>query len=683
MHLASVPSVAARWRRSALRRFSSVLLLAALGACGSDEATPAPAAGAPVAPLGLAEGCQPLLAGKDCFLPFPSDFYLVDDASLPAGKRVKVTGAAKLTNDKGQSADMYDVTPVDGASKTPLVVGLLASPVTTAGLVGLLDPLDRSTTDDSPTLLLEADTGARVPHFVDVDIRDERPDFQALVITPVVGLKARTRYVAAIRRVKGPDGALAQAPEGFVRLRDRVNDPSLAALAARYEQQVFGPLDKAGAARAELQLAWDFTTGSDELVARDLLRVRELTLAWLAANPKPAVTITKIDELPGDPMVWRTVRGKVQIPLFLTSAEPGSGLFRDGSGQVAQNGEAQVDFVARVPASVRDRFEAARPLAYGHGFFGSRDEITDGGTTKVAAALGMVFFSIDWWGMSSPDLGFVLNDLVGKPDQALAFTERLHQAMANWTVVSAAISQSLPEHPELRRPAEDGKPGTSKDAQGNSNAGAALYDPSRVYFLGISQGHILGGTLAAFNPLFDRIALNVGGASFGQMMFRARPFNGFLQFLQTGMQAPFLQRKYTATMQPIFDRIDPAFWASHVLADKLPQSPADRRVLLQTGLGDSQVPNLGSFLHARLLGLPQITPAPQAVFGLEQKPGPIDGSAYALYETGVDPASVYALPKGADKENEVHTGLRQRPDVLDQLDQFLRPDSRVVVSDKK
>jgi hypothetical protein len=652
--------------------------LVSLSGCGDDgeEAAASP----PEPSLGLAAGCQPLLGGEDCFLPYPSSFHDQQDAAMPSGVRYAPSGAGKLLNDKGLSADVGDWMPMDGASKTPTLLTLLGSPVSMDGLVGILDPYDRSATLDSPTLLVEADTGTLIPHFVDVDIREKEPERQALVITPLVGLKAKTRYVAAVRRVKGPDGALAKTPEGFRRLRDRANDPELAPLLARHEEVVFPPLTKLGVDRGELQIAWDFTTGSDELTGRDLLRVRELTLEWLGKN-SPEVTVDSVEELPDDPKVWRTIRGKVKVPLFTEDDRPGSPLHRGPDGAVAQKGEAQVEYVARIPRSIRDRFAPGLPLAFGHGFFGSRDEAVGGACTEMANTLAMVFVSIDWWGMSAEDVGGVAENLAGKPSHALLFTDRLHQAMANWTAVTAAMRTVFPTKEAFRRPA-DGQPGASKDAQGNSNAGAPVFDPARVSFLGISQGHILGGTLAAFNPDLGRIALNVGGASLTQMMFRARPFGSFLAILAGGMKAPFLQRKYAASMQPLFDRIDPAFWAQRVLAEPLPGSPPDRRVLQQAGIGDVQVPNSGSFLHARLLGLPQITPTPSPVFGLPQTAGPvIGGSAFALYDFGVSP-EVYRDPVGAPKENPVHNDLRLRPDALEQLDLFFRED-RIVVSDKK
>lgn len=644
-------------RVASFARVALASLVVASLSC-SDEETPVRSA-EPVAALGLPAGCQPLLGGADCMLPFPSDFFLTADASMPSGKRVEVTGAARLVSGSGKSGDVYGWMPADGASKTPTILTLLGSAASAEGLVGLLDAPERSATLDSPTLIVEADTGALVPHFVDLDIREPEPASRALVLTPLVGLKPRARYVVAIRRVKGPDGALAATPEGFRRLRDGVTDPSLAPVAARYEPGVFGVLGKAGVARSELQMAWDFSTGSDELTGRDMLRVRELTLAWLQTH-QPRITVTQVTDS-DDPLIWRTVEGKISVPLFLTGAAPGARLARDAAGAVEQRGETEVDFSARVPRSVRDGKAPGRPLAYGHGFFGSRKEIFDGSTGTIASDLGAVLFGIDWWGMSDDDLGVVIDGLSVNPDQVLLFTERVHQAMASWTVMTAAIRQGIAQDAAFQRP-----------------AGGALYDPSEVFFLGISQGHILGGTLAAFNPDLRRVALNVGGASLTQMMFRARPFMPFLAFARISFERPVDQRKYTATLQPLFDRIDPGFWASRVLADKLPGSPADRRVLQQAGLGDSEVPNLGSFLHARLLGLPQLTPTPRPVFGLEQRSGPIDGSAFSLYDMGVDPAEVYRLPMGAAEGNAVHSGLRVRPDVIAQLDRFLRADSQVI-----
>ena len=50
----------------------------------------------PAEPLNLADGCNPLLAGLDCMLPYPSDFFRVEDSTTPSGYIVSREGAAKL-----------------------------------------------------------------------------------------------------------------------------------------------------------------------------------------------------------------------------------------------------------------------------------------------------------------------------------------------------------------------------------------------------------------------------------------------------------------------------------------------------------------------------------------------------------------------------------------------------------
>jgi hypothetical protein len=644
---------------------------------GGDEAAGAAGAaggggssGKKVDPLPLAAGCQPLLGGKDCMLPYPSDFFRVADASLPSGFRVQMGEGAKMKTSSGASADVNDWKPTDGFSKLPPIMALLGGPVSTEGLTGILDAPEPSMAAQSPTLLIEADTGALLPHFVDIDPKADDPELQALIIHPLVGLKARTRYVVALRGVKAPDGGLAAAPEGFRRLRDGDDDASLAALLARFEGDVFKVTEAAGAPRKDLQLAWDFTTGSDELVSADMLSVREQVLAWLAAN-KPEITITKLDEAPDpkQPRLWRTIEGTIKVPLFLDNAEVGASLHRGPDGKITQNGMADLPFLVKVPASVRDMAGPGRALAFGHGFFGSREEIAGDAMIHVADTLGTVVVGIDWWGMSSPDRDQVIKSLTGDPTTAALFTERVPQAMANWTVMTAAMRGPLAEQEALRRPATGGAPGE------------ALYDTSNVNFLGISQGHILGGTLAAFDPDLTRICLNVGGAGVASLMFRALPFNTFLLLLDGPLPGSLAKQKFAASLQPQLDRIDPGFWAPRVLADKLPGSPADRRVLQQAGIGDTQVPNFGSFLHARLLNLPQMSPGPRAIFGLDQAPSPHDGSAFALYDVGQDDA-FYKENKPAPKDNGVHGAVRIRADVLEQMDLFFRTDSQIVVSNK-
>src|SRR5690606_15565926 len=95
---------------------------------------------------------------------------------------------------------------------------------------------------------------------------------QAIILRPEVVLEQQRRYVVALQGFTGDDGALVPAPEGFRRLRDGrgAEDPALAPFAAHYDENIFALLEKAGVERANLQLAWDFTTGADATVHDDM-----------------------------------------------------------------------------------------------------------------------------------------------------------------------------------------------------------------------------------------------------------------------------------------------------------------------------------------------------------------------------------------------------------------------------
>jgi hypothetical protein len=618
------------------------------------------------APLVVEDGCQVLLAetradelsrGR-CLLPYPSDAYRVPAPEMPTGHRVLLPSAAKPRRvSDGAEADPHEVYPIDGFSTAPTIVATLPTAVTGDGLPGILDEPSASAMPTSRTLLVDVERGDLVEHYVDVYPRAVTEEHRAIVLRPFAPLRPRARYVVALAGVVAEDGAEAQPPEGFRRLRDRHDDPALVAISDRYEADIFPPLDARGVARERLQLAWDFTTGSAERPIEDMLRVRELTLAWLASNT-PEIQITEVG--PGPAGIWRRVRGTVSAPLFLDQPGPGARLVRDENGAVRENGATSFAFVVHVPESVRNADGPGRALAFGHGFFGGTAELDGAGARELAERLRAVEFGIDWWGMSKDDVGLLAETLGSKPERTTDFVERVHQAMANWLVMLAAIRGPLATAPELTREA----------------GGGPLYDPSFIAYFGASQGHILGGVLAALAPELSRLVLNVGGGGFTHIMPRSSNFGPFAILLDGAFQDALVVQAFTAMMAPSLDRIDPVTYAPLVTGEPLPGSPPDRRVLLQTALGDNAVPNIGSFLHARALAIPQTMPAPFAIPGLSPFSPGETRSAITVFDYGID-TSGYARPSPLNP-NHVHDGLRRNPAAIAQMDAFLRPGGEVI-----
>lgn len=615
-------------------------------------------------PLSLPDGCNPLLGGHDCFVPYPSDVFLVDDPALASGRRVETRGAAKLLTATGASADITDFLPHDGFSRTPTIVAALDRPIADVGLTGIFDDPLTSTTTGSKTLIFDSESGEAIPHLVDLDPRSEDDARRALLLRPHVRLKEQHRYVVVLQGLAGTDGETLPAPEGYRRLRDGVDvsaDAALAPLAERYAREVFPLIERAGVAREATQLVWDFTTGSDLHAMGDMLRMRELVLAELQRAP-PQVTLFVTQELEGDD-AWRIVTGEITGPSVMTDdASPGTVLARDESGQVRLNGTVTTPFIAVIPASVRDATTPGQALLFGHGFFGGAGEIESEATRSVLHEAGAVGFATDWAGMTSADVGFVVRGVGEIVSESLLFGERVPQGMANWLTLTAAITSGA------MADAVDG----SGRAPFRRDGGDVVYGGD-VDFLGISQGHILGTVMTALNPDVRHIALQVGGAAFTHMMSRASPFRTYLALLDLSMDDSFEQQKLIASYQRGFDRFDPAQYGAYVVREALPVGPPsrheDKRVLMQIGTGDDQVPNFASYTHARIVGAPLVLPSAREVPLLETATAPVDGSGLVVWDLG-DDETFYETAAPSATKTRSHEGVRRRPEALAQLRAF-------------
>jgi hypothetical protein len=616
-------------------RLTVVLLFVA--ACSAPIAAPPP--------LSLAEGCQPLLAGADCMLPYPSDFFRAPNATKVTGFRIEVAPAARLRTKSGASADAHQAFAADGFSPVNPIVTFLPVDVTDEGFVHLADdPALSLSAATSHTLILDAD-GVPVPHFVDLDPHAIDVTRRAIILHALVPLKDQARYSVFLFGVKSA-GALAPTPEGFRRIRDGVTggEAALAPQLEAWKTRLHALATKAQIELPSLQLAWEFSTGSQQNVVDDMQRVRALTLEWLTTHT-PEVTVTS-EELNPYSDTWKVVQGTISMPLFTDLAGPGARLNRGADGQVAQNGTSSFPFMAIVPSSVRDATTVRAPFLYGHGFFGGFDELTGGSARNLAFALGRTMVAAEWWGMATPDVPKVGDALLSHPSNVLQFTDRVHQGFANWIVLADATEKVFPALPVFQR------------------SGAPFLAPDASRYLGISQGTILGVGMVATNPYVKRAAMEVGGSGFTGMMFRAEPFKQFLDLLADSVPDPLDQQKFIASLQRQMDRIDPNTYARNVQREPFPGTPP-RQVLLQIGLGDTEVPNFGSELLARALEVKQLQPAPKTVWGLEAASGTTD-RALELYDFGVDVAALYKNAAFPLIDSGVHDGIRRLTPTIDQ-----------------
>jgi hypothetical protein len=138
-------------------------------------------------------------------------------------------------------------------------------------------------------------------------------------------------------------------------------------------------------------------------------------------------------------------------------------------------------------------------------------------------------------------------------------------------------------------------------------------DPSRVYFLGISLGHVLGASYFGYDPFITRGVFHVGGANWSLMFERSNawaayglPLKGSYDRL---LDAVIMEQVLQMGLEPVD--------GATVAGVPVPGAAAGKQYLLQTSLNDASVPNLASFFHARSLGLPILSTSVVVPWGFE------------------------------------------------------------------
>jgi hypothetical protein len=681
--------------------------LAATG-CSKEHTNTHPKTLTEKGPIAAGLSCNPIAEEWDCMYPYPSNFYLAPDDSLPGKVRVEMPDKALplqhndrvLLRDAPKPINYVKLHPTDGFSVLPQIGVLipksvdLSAPNIISNFVAF-ERFGETLNVAHPTLLVDAETGERIPHFVELDPRPESVDQRALLIRPQIRLQEGRRYIVVLKDLKHPDGSAIAAPDGFRRIRDRVfedDKPVLARATDYYDDQIFPVLEKIGVARSSLILAWDFTTYTYERTFRDMLDMREDLMKTLDATPPP-MTVAELRENPDGaegPTAYR-ITGTFTVPSYMETNDPGALLFRGPDGRVRSNGNFTADFMIVVPKSVLNAAPTdppARVVQFGHGFFGGLGEVSGGYVSRFASETKSIVVATVWTGMSTADAAALIGDLILDPSNAMRFTDRTHQGMMNFIGLNYAARTTL------------------KDITFKTKAGATIYplrheqkadgapifDPQHLYYYGISQGCILGTTYLALAPAIERATCSVGGASFGFMMSRASPFKTYLDALENAQtpsadfQAAYptdsaeILKKVKAgsvrielLMQTSIDRIDPIAYLIHQTKNPLPGSPA-KKIALQIGIGDGEVPNLASHVMARSQGFPQLAPGNRKLYEIPEKTGPIDGSALIEWDFGLKDVGIEAKPSD---DNEAHEGVRREAAAIQQIDAFFRPDGKI------
>ncbi|MGH9048993.1 MAG: hypothetical protein ACRDY4_04600, partial [Acidimicrobiia bacterium] len=530
--------------------------------------------------------------------------------------------------------------------------------------------------EDAPIVLLDADTGKRVPYWAELDETIDDPADRPLVIRPAVNFLEGHRYVVALRDLRDADDQRIRATDAFRVYRDDFETTDETVESRRdHMEDVFETLEDASVERDDdLYLAWDFTVASERNLSERLLHIRDDAFAALA-DEAPAFQVTAVEEEPEEEEgLARIVDGTFQVPLYLTGAGDAGSRFNTGpDGLPARNGDYTADFRCIVPdAALGDDGEArpARPSVYGHGLLGSEDEVDAGNIVAMANEHDFVFCATKWIGMSEEDVAnavAILNELGQFPSLA----DRLQQGVLNTLFLGRLMIH------------EDG---LVSDPAFQDASGAALIDRSELFYDGNSQGGIMGGIATAVAIDWERAVLGVPAMNYSTLLHRSVDFDVYEEILDPAYPDEHDRSLGIAVIQMLWDRGEANGYAQHLTRDPYPGTPA-HTVLLHEAFGDHQVANIATEVEARTVGA--CTPTP--IFRKGRSPEvkalwdvcrvddfPFDGSAIVVWDSGAAAPPPGNVPPGGGEEEDPHGDPRSSKAARRQKAEFLAPDGRVI-----
>jgi hypothetical protein len=149
-----------------LRGFALAGSLALLTACSNggnnDWSDLFPEEPVPAPPL----DCDPLTPTY-CGFPYPNNYWTEDDAASVTGLRLALPQVIMPANISGVQSSPSAFNEMDGFS--PGIAAMTHLPGATVGGLATPDSIADSLLADSPTVIINADTGERLAHWVDLD----------------------------------------------------------------------------------------------------------------------------------------------------------------------------------------------------------------------------------------------------------------------------------------------------------------------------------------------------------------------------------------------------------------------------------------------------------------------------------------------------------------------------------
>ena len=624
-------------------------------------------------------GCDPLDPAV-CLQPWPNDYFTVPDGDTDTGRRLNLDVLAMPRNIAGNPIQPAEWNRSDGFSPGQKIVTKvpgLDTPQAFAntGAVPITD-IERYLDPNQPMVVINADTLQRHPIWSELDANPADPANVNLIIRPAVNFEEGTRYIVALRRLKNASGATIRPRRPFVDfLTGRPTaDPEQEARRPHMEE-ILATLRQAGIGSRELFLAWDFTVASERNLSERALFIRNSAFTALGdtnladmqvQGTAPQFLVTGTTDFAPcgndgcqsgeDDRIARQVQGNITVPCYLNAAgcPPGarfSYLPNQSLPQPIPGNTMSANFTCLIPRVAVDgpSIRFARPSLYGHGLLGSASEITAGNIKAMANEHNFLFCATDWSGMSTQDLPNIAT-ILGDLSNFASLPDRAQQGFVNFMYLGRLML-----HPN----------GFINDPAFKFEKNGALrkvIDNRRLFYDGNSQGGIMGGSLTALAPDFNRAVLGVPAMNYSTLLRRSVDFDQYAVVLYQNYPNELERPLILSLIQNLWDRGEANGYAHHMTDDPLPDTPA-HTVMLHEAFGDHQVANVATEVEARTIGAairqPAMDPGRHSdvnpFYGIPAVPSyPYAGSVFVVWDSGQPTPPANNTPPRAGSDPHSH-----------------------------
>lgn len=593
------------------------------------------------------------LVPEHCLLPFPNNYYTISDPSTPTGLRVLIQDAAAPLDNRGEGFSFAQWSRLDGFSISSVIATFFANVSLENSNVPGWQNLARSLEADCPTILMDAATGERLPHFAELDHSTTLTTTRAFMIWPIRQLTESRRYIVAIRNLRTILNLQVTPSATFAALRDGTasGDPDIEARRSHFEQNIFAVLTNNGVNRRELQIAWDFTVASEKLTTGGFFTMKEDAATRIPAGG-PAHRVIQVQDNYSD-RIFRSVTGLMTMPHYLTrNALPGSELVLDSNGMPVYQGEVDVRFTVAIPYACAVAGASCPFIIYGHGLLGSQNQVLMGTQQDVANEYGYIICGVDLWGMSWDDIPSILFKTMTDLGGINIIPDRSHQGMLNQVFLAKLMM------------------GDFRNNEVFNFGGQSVLDPSRRYYWGISQGGILGGMFLAVSDEIDKGHLGVPGSPYPLLLARSVDFDTYFDIIKFRYRNPIDRIMVLSFIGLLWDRAEPSGYLNLVARNP------NKRALFDYALGDAQVTFLGAYFMARSMNAKIFRgnvhchneTVPIYGFDVLESAGPVtEGSVLIGYEyagIGCGPIENIPPPKETDTHGRPRDDQRNKDNMI-------------------